>query len=226
MMDGVDEIPTYRERSSIAQAVDVFIADHHDNRIIVTSRPFGYVRLAGEIPHFQMPNFSPEQVKTFVHNWQRAFELWKHPQSPNFAAAEADADAMVAEIEGNPKVTELAANPLMLVIISLIRLEKARLPDQRVQLYYRAVNTLLDTWNYWRSQAGADVGGATLPLEQLIRVWGAIAEWTRRTKPTGVIHRAELKRQLVRVLEEKELDDDNAAATAESYTEHGHKLSF
>lgn len=39
----------------------------------------------------------------------------------------------------------------------------------------------------------------------------------RRTKPTGVIHRAELKRKLVEVLKNYEYDEDDPGATAESY---------
>jgi hypothetical protein len=105
----------------------------------------------------------------------------------------------------------------MLVIISLVRYEQARLPEQRVQLYNRAVSTLLDTWNYWRSMARIDIGGTRLPLDRLIRVWGAVAEWTRREKPTGVVHRTELKRKVIEVLMEREFDEDYPEATAESY---------
>jgi HEAT repeat protein len=39
----------------------------------------------------------------------------------------------------------------------------------------------------------------------------------RRTKPTGVIHRVELKRKLVEVLKYYEYDEDDPGATAESY---------
>ena len=37
------------------------------------------------------------------------------------------------------------------------------LPEKRVQLYHHAVNTLIDTWNQWRSLARIDVGGTQLP---------------------------------------------------------------
>ena len=217
LLDGVDEIPDSRERILVVKAVDQFLADHAANRFLLTSRPYGYVRLAGDIPHFWLPNFSPEQVETFVHQWQRAFERWRHPQAPDFARAEKEAKGMLEEIQRNPKVFELATNPLMLVILALIRHEQARLPEERVQLYDRAVKTLMDTWNRGRSLAGIDVGGVHLPINNLVRVWGAVAEWTRRTKATGVVHRAELARKLVEILHVQELDEDNPEATAESY---------
>ncbi|HIJ64302.1 MAG TPA: NACHT domain-containing protein, partial [Candidatus Hydrogenedentes bacterium] len=217
LLDGVDEAPDTPTRIDIVKEVDRFIADHHANRCIVTSRPHGYVRLAGELPHFTLADFSKDQVKEFAGHWHRAFETRQRPDAPDLAHADREAAEMFREIEANPKVAELATNPLMLVIIALIRHDEARLPDERVRLYEKAVATLMETWNRCRSLANVDVGGATLPLNHLISVWGAVAEWARREKPTGMMHRGELERRIVHILEERELDDEDAAATAESY---------
>jgi hypothetical protein len=217
LFDGIDEIPDSRERMLIVKVVDQFLADYGANRFVITSRPYGYIRLAGEISHFQLPNFSPEQVEEFVTRWQNAFECWRHPDGPDLLKAGKLAVEMLEEIRKNPKVEELATNPLMLVIFALIRHEQARLPEERVQLYNRAVNTLMDSWNRGRCLEGIDVGGAHLPLDRLVRVWSAVAEWTRRTKPTGVVHRAELKNKLIEILLEEELDEEDPIATAESY---------
>lgn len=216
LFDGVDEIPDSRDRELVVRAVEGFLADYASNRFLVTSRPYGYVRLAGEIAHFQLPNFSPEQVEEFVRRWQRTFERWRHPEAPDFAQADKQAGEVLEEIQRNPKVEELASNPLMLVIFALIRHEQARLPEERVQLYNRAVSTLMDSWNRGRCLAGIDVGGARFPLKDLVRVWSAVAAWTRETKPRGV-HRAELTRKLVEILRQKELDEDDPEKTAESY---------
>lgn len=107
-----------------------------------------------------------------MRRWQRAVECKQHQDLPNLEHAEAEAEALLAEINRNPKVSELATNPLMLVIISLIRYERTRLPEERVQLYDRAVRTLMDTWNQWRSRVAKDTGDQSLPLSQLIPVWG------------------------------------------------------
>jgi hypothetical protein len=217
LLDGVDEVPDTRDRGLLVQAVEEFIADHDSSRVLVTSRPYGYVRLRGDLPHYTLPNFSHDQVEEFIRKWQWAYERKQHPRVPDEAKAEAEAEALLAEIRRNPRVEEIAANPLMLVIVSLIRYERARLPDERVQLYHKAVNTLMDTWNQWRSRLGREVGGTTLPVDRLVRVWGAVAEWTRRERNTGVFHRAELKRRLVEVLRTQEYDDGDPEATAESY---------
>lgn len=217
LLDGVDEVPDTRTRELLVQAIDRFLLDNPQIRMWVTSRPYGYVRLQGDVPHFTLPNFTPAQVARFISQWHRANERKQHPDAPDFDDAEAEAEALISEIQRNPKVMELAANPLMLVIVSLIRYERTRLPEERVQLYHRAVNTLMDTWNQWRSRLGHEVEGLTLPLDRLVRVWGRIAEWTRRERNTGIVHRAELKRKLVEVLREREYDEYNPEATAEAY---------
>ena len=216
LLDGVDEVQ--EDRVNVAREVEGFIRDHAACRILVTSRPHGYIRLEGDIAHWTLPNFAPQEVEQFTHRWQRAFEQWRHPQAADLARAETEAAAMLAEIGRHPRVAELATNPLMLVIVSLIRYEQTRLPEQRVELYHRAVNTLMDSWNRVRSLARIDVGGAHLDLADMRGVWGAVAEWTRRTRPgTGLVQRAELERELVRILKERELDEGKPEATARSY---------
>jgi hypothetical protein len=217
LIDGVDEVCDSCVRSQVVRAVDRFIAEHARNRCLVTSRRYGYIRLGGQVEHFEMASFDQEQLESFTYRWQRGFEHWKHPSAPNLAHADAEAEAMLSEIVRSPKIRELAANPLMLAIISLIRCEGRRLPEQRVQFYERAVRTLMDTWNQWRSLADFDVNGEQLATDRLIRVWGTVAEWMWRTQPTGVVHRAELERKLVQILKEKELDDGDPGVTAASY---------
>jgi hypothetical protein len=217
LMDGVDEVPDSAGRSAVVQAIDLFLNDNPGSRCIVTSRPYGYVRLAGDMPHFQMPNFSPAQVEDFVLKYFRAIERQRHPSTPDLEQAEEEGRELLQEIGGNPRVAELATNPLMLVIISLIRYERAHLSEERVQLYNRAISTLLDTWNQWRSSLARDVRERPIPFDRLIPVWASVAAWMRAEKPTGVVHREELKRRLRKVIVAKELDQDDSAELAERY---------
>ena len=229
LLDGLDEIPSQRLHALVVSAVDEFLSfmiNQGSNRCLITSRPSGYAPLAGGLPHFRLSNFSTDQVWEFLHRWQRAFESYRHPDIPDLAAADQEAEAVFTELIRSEKVLQLASNPLMLVIVMFIRYEQLQLPDQRVELLNRAVVTLMDTWNAARAQsASASQGGSALPLKHLIRVWGAAAKWMHTVTPTGVVHQAELQRELVRILVEHELDDDDAEATAASYlaaaAEHG-----
>ena len=111
----------------------------------------------------------------------------------------------------------------MLVIMSLLKSERAHLLEERAQLYYRAISTLLDTWNQWRSTGSTSRVQSTIPFDRVVQVWAAVASWMRRTRPTGVVHRAQLIRQLERVLAEKEYAEvgDDAQQGAETYLRRG-----
>jgi HEAT repeat protein len=216
LLDGVDEIPDYGQRVRVVRRVEEFIAQNQQNTIIITSRPYGYIRFQDAITHVQLLKFNLEQVKTFVLRWHDAFELWRHPQAPKLELARSEAEGMIAEIQRHQKVIDLATNPLMLVIICLIRHEQARLPEQRVKLYSRALNTLLDTWNQWRSEL-PQASGVQLSIENLTNVLSKVARWTRSEKP--IIHREELHRKIVSILRDEELDNQTPEATAKSYLE-------
>ncbi|HEY0074104.1 MAG TPA: HEAT repeat domain-containing protein [Abditibacteriaceae bacterium] len=216
LLDGVDEIPE-DDRELAVRSIDDFLLDFESNRVLVTSRPYGYVRLAGEVSHFDLPHFSPEQVEEFVVKWQRAFERSLKPDAPDWDKAATEAQETLKEIRSNPRVADLATNPLLLVVISLIRHGNIKLPEKRVELYQAAVRTLMGSWNKFRALAAREVGGTELPFSRLLSTWAAVAHWMRRDEST-VVRRARLQNQLEKVLREKQYDDNaDAAATAESY---------
>ncbi|HYW10866.1 MAG TPA: NACHT domain-containing protein [Longimicrobium sp.] len=217
LLDGVDEVSDYAARVRLVQAVDAFIAHHPEARVLVTSRPYGYIRLYGAVPHFTIFHFTPRQVTRFVVRWHHARERSRNPEAPDRRRAHHQAAALLREIARHPHVSELTANPLMLVIAALVSLDGTRLPQKRVQLYDRVAHTLMDTWNQWRSLLGREVGGVVLPPEQMLRVWGAVAVWTRSEGNTGVVHRAVLERRVAEVLRGLGHADREAGDTARGY---------
>ncbi len=216
LLDGVDEEPDSHRRAELVQAVDELLEPAGRWRCLVTSRPHGYMRLRGDVPHHALLPFSREEIEAFVRGWHVALERRRHLAAPDLATAEAEAASLLAEIRRDSRIESLASNPLMLVVISLIRQERVRLPQQRVQLYERAVRTLMDTWNDWRTRPAANVGGAVLPYDRMVRVWGAAARWMHRERPTGIVHREKLRSVLVEVLHEQD-DSADPELTADSY---------
>lgn len=216
LLDGVDEEPDSHHRAAMVQALDSLLEAAGDWRCVVTSRPHGYIRLRGDVAHYALLPFSPEHMETFVRSWHVALEHRRHPDTPNLAVAEAEAVSLLEEIRRDSRIESLAANPLMLVVISLIRQERVRLPQRRVLLYERAVKTLMDTWNDWRTSPAVDAGGAVLPYERMLRVWAAAARWMHQERPTGIVHRVELRLVLVDFLRQHD-DSADPELTAESY---------
>jgi hypothetical protein len=50
-------------------------------------------------------------------------------------------------IKTNPRVRELAINPLMLTVIALVHRDRVKLPERRAELYAEAVDVLLGKWD-------------------------------------------------------------------------------
>lgn len=217
LCDGLDEVAEDAGRDGVVQALDAFPVDYPKARLLITSRPIGYTRLRGEAAHFLLAHFSDRQVEQFLFRRELAIERQRHPMDPDTEVADAEARAIVWEIQRHPRIAELAKNPLMLVIISLIREERAHLPEERVQFYECAVKTLMDTWSAWRAATASKPPGKRLPTERLVQVWAAIALWMRKEQPSGLVGRGELSRRLVEILVEKEFDEDAPEQTAQSY---------
>ena len=217
LLDGVDEVARGAQRATVVQRIEAWLPGCGENRCLLTSRPHGYNRVGGWVPHFHIGHFSPDHITRFVAAWHLSLARWQNPESPNEYGAGADARDLLAQIGERESITLLASNPLLLVVMALIYREKKRLPERRVELYDAIVNTLLDTWNHWRSTARHNAGGVALPRHHLLRVLAKVALWSRRDKPTGVLPRVELRREIVRALEEMELAEGDALATAQSY---------
>lgn len=218
LIDGVDEAPTYDERARLVQEIDEFLVAYGTNRIIVTSRPLGYVRLGGDIPHFELLSFSRPQRDTFIHCWERAYDAARSPVVVVDAETDAIASALIYELDEDVAVADLVTNPLMLAIAAALHREHGCLPQGRVEFYDRIIRTLMDTWNHWRSHLPRSVRrGKILKPRQLVAVWAAVAEWSHRSRPTGILYREELKREVVRVLKQKKLDEGRPDDTTDCY---------
>ena len=61
--------------------------------------------------------------------------------------AERQATDLLNAIERNPRIRDLATNPLMLTVISLVHRYRATLPQRRVELYEECTELLLGHWD-------------------------------------------------------------------------------
>lgn len=215
--DGVDEVGRPDLRAAIVRNLESWQRECGENRCLVTSRLYGSASLAGELTRLHLAPLSPDDVTMFVLMWHLALAKWKNPEQPDEDEAAANAQDLLLQIRSNQSITALASNALLLIIMALIHREQKRLPEQRVQLYDAIINTLLDTWNYWRSLAPYNAGGATLPRHTLAHVLSKIALWARRDKLNGALPRAELLREMVRALKTSEVAEVDLEATAQSY---------
>ena len=219
LLDGLDEVAELGRRIGVARAVDGLLQQLGHNRVVVTSRIIGYsiCRLSVPADHATLEPFSAEDVATFARQWHRAYDRAVHPQSPRPEQAEREAQSLIDDIRQNPRVADLATNPLMLTIIALIKHQEVTLPDRRVELYEKALNTLIHSWNKARSLSGRPVG-ETPRLDATKKVWSAVALWMHEQTSRGTLRRQQLHDKLIEVLQsELGIPELAASEIAESY---------
>jgi formylglycine-generating enzyme required for sulfatase activity len=139
VLDGLDEVPADL-RLRVRQAVAALTERYPLERVLVTCRTRSYVGEA-ELPGFERYTLAPfdnEQITNFARAWYNA-------QATDAMEAERKAKSL-AEAAQEPKTAELARNPMLLTVMAIIHAQDVTLPKERVKLYKRAVEILLDRW--------------------------------------------------------------------------------
>ena len=218
LLDGLDEVRDLNLRNTVVERVTDFYAAHRQtgNKFVLTSRIVGYrqVRPTAEgLVECTLVDFDDEEIAAFNERWTLALE--KQAQGETEVArrdAETERRELLDAVQRNPGVRRLAANPLLLTILALMKRQGVTLPERRVQLYDQYVNTLIATWNRARSLSGrAPAEG--LDDVQTLRVLAPLALWMHREAPgVGLVKRPVLLRQLTAIFAERGAADPEGAA--------------
>jgi hypothetical protein len=179
------------------------------NQIVITSRIVGYhvAPLHGPLTHVIIEPMTEPAVRNFCLVWSRAVNEAAHPgirSAEHEAAAEAEGKGLQTAVfdPDRSRIRELASNPLLITILALIyRRHGGRLPDQRVELYRKAIEVLIDDW-----PEGA------INRSELRAVLPDVAELIHRTTSTGLIEPGNLKQVLAESLTETRRADGRLRA--------------
>ncbi len=218
LLDGLDEVLNAGTRSYVAQQAGALIGEWSPRgvRFAVSSRFVGYreAPVPGSLPTLSVLDFGEKEIEVFVQRWAHAYEIWA-------AAGEATPEALrrardlerdvLDDVRSNDSVRRLAANPLMLTLLALLRRQVGRLPHRRVQLYEAYVSTMLDNWLEARSQGAREKSVVALDRHQAENILIPMALWLQQEKPSGTAGGAELESALTAIcLREKGLARDSA----------------
>ena len=156
LLDGLDEVKELARRQVVVERVVDFFTFHQrqGNKFILTSRVVGYreVRPTAEgLAECTLVDFEAGDIADFVEKWTAALERAARGRTP-VAAQEAERERaeLLAAVERNPGVRALATNPLLLTILALMKRQGVILPERRVELYQKYIETLLRQWNLVR----------------------------------------------------------------------------
>ncbi|GAA3839553.1 hypothetical protein GCM10022243_02410 [Saccharothrix violaceirubra] len=145
LFDGLDEIVEPTARARAVDRFRTFTTRFPDARVIVSSRIVGYddteLGLAG-FDHHTLLDFGLREITEFVPRWYRHYTVENDDR---------DAAGLIRRITENPRLRELAGNPLLLTMMAIIY-KHQDLPEKRWQLYARCTAVLLEDWDVKRKK--------------------------------------------------------------------------
>ncbi|MBH5134650.1 NACHT domain-containing protein [Streptomyces sp. HB-N217] len=153
--DGLDELFEPAMRAEVSRRIAAFADRYPRVRIVVTSRVIGYQR--GELDrvgfqHYMIQDLTVPQIGRFAKNWYDTV----CPHDP--VAARRLCKRMIYAVDHSRPIRELAGNPLLLTILSIIG-RRQELPRDRQGVYEHAVAVLIARWDqhakHLRTPAGA-----------------------------------------------------------------------
>jgi formylglycine-generating enzyme required for sulfatase activity len=187
LLDGLDEVQI--NRAHLIHKIETFASEIAAKgcKLIVTSRIVGY-KDAPLNPRdwrlYTLLDFDRQAIENFAAKWCPAFEKCTLGDTPEAAARAVEENrALLESLDANPGVAQLAANPLLLTILALIKRQGVSLPNHRIELYELYLKTLIETWNQARSLDKRPVG-LSMNTRETISVLGPLALRIREDNPT------------------------------------------
>ncbi len=150
--DGLDEVPESvvdGRRTLIKQTITDFAGPLDTCKVIVTCREYAYKKddawrlRETQFPVIDLALFQEEQIRQFAQTWYRVTgprQEWDVPKQALEAKRLADA------VMEKPHLRELGQYPLLLTLMAQVHGRYGDLPENRADLYDRAVNLLLSHW--------------------------------------------------------------------------------
>lgn len=144
LVDGLDEIHNDAHRATFVEHLEAFLDEYKSTRLIVTSREAGFGLVAPCIARFcdrwRVAPLEENAITALCDHWQ-GLMAGDSPQ------ALLEGREVAQYLLRNASLRRLAENPLLLTMLLVVKHGAGRLPPDRVGLYGRAVDILLDTWN-------------------------------------------------------------------------------
>ena len=144
MLDGLDEITDPQARAIFCQQVEQMVVAYPNAPVIATSRIVGYremgYKLGQGFEHLTLADLTREEKEDFAHRWCALTEL---PERRAAAAEE-----LIHDIHSAERIERLTGNPMLLTTMALVKRKVGKLPSRRADLYWEAVQVLLN----WRRE--------------------------------------------------------------------------
>ena len=143
ILDGLDEINDPVVRTCFCQQLEQIQIAYPIAPMIITSRIVGYremgYRMGRGFEHVTLADLSKDEKDDFARRWCDLIEL---PERRIEAAEE-----LIHDIHSSDRIERMTGNPMLLTTMALVKRKVGKLPSRRADLYWEAVQVLLN----WRS---------------------------------------------------------------------------
>ena len=144
LLDGLDEVADPSVRNGFCRQLEQVHLAYPHAPIIATSRIVGYremgYRIGRGFEHVTIAELSQEDKDDFARRWCAVTEL---PERQKTATEE-----LIHDIHSTDRIERLTGNPMLLTTLALVKRKVGKLPSRRADLYWEAVQVLLN----WRSE--------------------------------------------------------------------------
>lgn len=212
LLDGLDEVFDPHQRDQVINDIHRFSNQYKHTRVIVTSRVVGYKaqRLRdAKFQDFMLQDLDNTQIEDFLHRWHEVAFSDK-------TDGERKRERLAKAIANTPSIQMLAGNPLLLTLMTIINRHQ-ELPRDRVLLYQKASEVLLQQWDTERGLADFPGLSKDIDLRAKNAILRRIAYTMQMGKAEGqaanIIH-GETLLDLVEDYLREELHFDQARAAA------------
>lgn len=164
LFDAFDELGTQEAREAVARCVgELANTAPSGNRFIVTSRIVGY---NGQLAQYgfqvlTVQRLTWELIRQLVTRWYESLD------EPTLA------DDLLHTLKTNPRIYELAVNPMLLSLIALVQYVKRLIPDRRHVLYDECVKILVE--RRYAPPRVQESYNKVLPGEEAVRILQKLA---------------------------------------------------
>ena len=217
LLDGLDEVKKVGQRHLVVELVENFYAHYRakGNKFVLTSRIVGYsearMGTLDGMHECTLVDFDQADIEAFVDRWTVAIETAVSGQG-NTATEDAqrERDELIEAVSNKQGVQSLASNPLLLTILALMKRNGVVLPEKRVELYQKYVETLIRHWNLARSLEKRSV--VELNVRKTVQTLAPLALWMHEESPgVGMVKREAMEQKLSQIFAERGVADVETA---------------
>ncbi|GIF50489.1 TIR domain-containing protein [Asanoa ferruginea] len=144
LLDGLDEIADPMLRAKFSQQIERIATAYPKAPIVTTCRVVGYremgYRIGRGFTHVVVDPLEAGEKDEFASRW---CALAEPPERRESATAE-----LISDVHSTPQIEALTGNPMLLTTMALVKRKVGKLPSRRADLYWEAVQVLLN----WRRE--------------------------------------------------------------------------